>query len=250
MQWQRAVSALFCGRFLLIIFVSLALLLVGSASVSAQDNATEQTTPPSPSDEPRVEAQQASELPGPGASEGCDNPSEITTFTGQENLRTAPFEMPTDMMRIRFFIEPTTDVRGFLGVEVFKEDDIQFYEFFFTEVVSGPSGGSENIVLDEPGSYFLEIDRFDVRYQVAVDACGGDAPPQPTPPPDGSGNAAGDQYNGGGDVNNPKDVIPDTTSKKPLPNTGGVPLLGLAVGALALVGGGFSVLRASIRRDP
>jgi hypothetical protein len=45
-------------------------------------------------------------------------------------------------------------------------------------------------------------------------------------------------------------VIPDTTSKKPLPDTGGVPLLGLAVGALALVGVGFSVLRTSIRRGP
>jgi hypothetical protein len=51
-------------------------------------------------------------------------------------------------------------------------------------------------------------------------------------------------------VDNPNDVIDDTTSKKPLPNTGGVPLLGLAVGALAFVGVGFSVLRTSSRRDP
>ena len=71
----------------------------------------------------------------------------------------------------------------------------------------------------------------------------------------GDGSAADDQYNDGGandggDVNNPDKVIPDTTSKKPLPNTGGVPLLGIAVGALALAGVGFSVLRTSIRRDP
>ena len=66
--------------------------------------------------------------------------------------------------------------------------------------------------------------------------------------------AANDQYNDGGanndgGVSNPKDVIPDTTSKKPLPNTGGVPLLGLAVCALALAGVGFSVLRTSTRHD-
>jgi len=72
-------------------------------------------------------------------------------------------------------------------------------------------------------------------------------------PPGGSGEnttgtATDDQYNDG-DVNNPDKVIPDTTSKKPLPDTGGVPLFGVAVGALALVGVGFSVLRASIRRD-
>ena len=83
-----------------------------------------------------------------------------------------------------------------------------------------------------------------------------DATTEVTTPQSDTGTAADDQYNDGGggnndggDVSNPKDVIPDTTSKKPLPNTGGVPLLGLAVGALALVGVGFSVLRASIRRD-
>ena len=74
----------------------------------------------------------------------------------------------------------------------------------------------------------------------------------------GTGTAADDQYNdggagnnddGGGDVDNPNDVIDDTTSKKPLPNTGGVPLLGLAVCALALAGVGFSVLRISTRHD-
>jgi hypothetical protein len=227
--------------------VGLALLLAGSVSATAQDAATEETTPQSRSDEPRVEARQASELPGPGASEGCDNPREIATFTGQERRRTAAFEVPTDVMRIRYFIEPTTDSGGFLAVDVLKENNNLFFDGFVSEVVNGPSGGSENILLDEPGSYFLEIVPFDVSYQIAVDACGGDLPPQPG----GSGNAAGDQYNdGGGDMNNPKDVIDDTTSKKPLPPTGGVPLPGLAVGALALAGVGFSVLRTSIHRDP
>jgi hypothetical protein len=72
---------------------------------------------------------------------------------------------------------------------------------------------------------------------------------------------ADDQYDDGGgdddggvddgdDVDDPDDVIDDTTSKKPLPDTGGVPLLGLAVGALAFVGVGFSVLRTSVRRNP
>ena len=89
-----------------------------------------------------------------------------------------------------------------------------------------------------------------------------EADPTTTGATTGDGSAADDQYNdggaaddqyddgGGGDVDNPKDVIPDTTSKKPLPNTGGMPLLGLAIGALALAGVGFSVLRASIRREP
>jgi len=53
-----------------------------------------------------------------------------------------------------------------------------------------------------------------------------------------------------GNTNSEEDVIDDTISEKTLPNTGGVPLLGLAAVALALVGVGFSVLRTSIRRDP
>jgi hypothetical protein len=243
-------STLLYTRFFIILLVSLVLLLVGSVSASAQDDATEQDTPRSRSNEPRVETQQVSQLPGPDVSEGCDDPRQITTFTGQERRRTPVFQVPTDVMRVRYFIEPTSDIGGFLAVDVFKEDDNLFYEFFVTEVVNGPSGGSEIILLDEPGSYFLEIEPSDVRYQLAVDACGGDAPPQQG----GSDTPAGDQYDdggdNGGDVNSPEDVIDNTKSKKVLPPTGGVPLLGLAVGALAFMGVGFSVLGISFRRDP
>ncbi len=245
MQRQWAVSALLCRRFLIITFVGLVLLLALSVGASAQDTVTEETTSQARSDEPTVKARQASELPGPGPSEGCDNPTEITTFAGQERRRTAVFEVPTDVMRIRYFIEPTADFGGFLDVEVFKKGNVIPVDLVSTELRAGPSGGSENVLLDESGTYYLEIDPFDVSYQIAVDACGGDLPPQPG----GSGNAAGDQYDDGG-VNDPDEVIPDTTSKKPLPNTGGVPLVGLAVVALALVGVGFSVLGTSIRRDP
>jgi hypothetical protein len=52
-----------------------------------------------------------------------------------------------------------------------------------------------------------------------------------------------------GNVNTKGDVIPDTTSKKPLPNTGGVPLLSLAVAVLFLVSGGSLILRSVIGRN-
>ncbi len=121
---------------------------------------------------------QASELPGPGASEGCSNPTQIVTFTGQEQRRTESFEVPSDVMRIRFFIEPTnTDFGGDLSVDVFKEGANIFSDFFSTDIVTTPSSGSEILLLDQPGRYFLEIDPFDVRYQIAVDACGGDIGP-------------------------------------------------------------------------
>jgi hypothetical protein len=104
------------------------------------------------------------------------------------------------------------------------------------------------IVTEGAGSYDLIVNvdpPNGATYTMTIEDCGGATQGNG----DDDGTAAGDQYDGG-DTNNPDKVIPDTTSKGPLPNTGGVPLLGLAVIALALVGAGFSILGASIRRDP
>jgi hypothetical protein len=85
--------------------------------------------------------------------------------------------VPSDVLRIRYFIEPTTSSGGYLNVDVLKEGDTLLTDFFFTEIVEVPSGGSENILLDQRGTYFLEIFPTDVTYQIAVDACGGDIGP-------------------------------------------------------------------------
>src|SRR5919107_1328517 len=50
---------------------------------------------------------------------------------------------------------------------------------------------------------------------------------------DGGGPAADQYSDGGSDVDNPDKVIPDTTSKKPLPDTGGPSYL--AMGAMLLL---------------
>ena len=53
-----------------------------------------------------------------------------------------------------------------------------------------------------------------------------------------------------GDTDSREDVISDTKSKKPLPNTGGVPLLGLAaIAALFFASSGFLLLRSVVRRN-
>jgi hypothetical protein len=95
----------------------------------------------------------------------------------------------------------------------------------------------------DPGNFFLDILAANTDYTITVEDCVG-SPSSGGTPPGGSGGP------NPGPVNNSEGVMPDTTSGQPLPNTGGVPLLGFAAGALALFGVGFSVLRTSIRRDP
>jgi hypothetical protein len=183
--------------------------------------------------EQRVVPQQASGLPGPGSSEGCANPTEIATFSGSEVRRTETFNVPSDRLRIRYFMDPTDEFGGFLSVDVLSAEDQFFFEGFVTEIVTEPAGGSENILLDEPGAYFLEIEPFDVSYQIAVDACGGDLGQRPGGSdngPSGSVTVADDQHD---DADN---VIDKTVSKKPLPPTGGIAILGPALGLLLISG--------------
>jgi hypothetical protein len=52
-----------------------------------------------------------------------------------------------------------------------------------------------------------------------------------------------------GDTASREDVIPDTKSKKPLPNTGGVPPFALAIAALFFASSVYLLLRSVIRRN-
>lgn len=218
------------------IVLPVVLVFMFAASVGAQEVTTEQTVPEATTGEETVVAEQVSALPGPGPSEGCANPTEIATFDGSEVRQTEPFDVPTgtDVLRIRYFIEPTDpEFGGAVAVDVFDDEGIA--GGFTTEFVNEPSGGSENVILFKSGPHFLEIDPFDVTYQIAVDACGGDRPPGPEPsptppepqppdPPDGPGN---------GEIIN----IPE----KKLPKTGGPALLVPAV-ALLISGAAIGLL--------
>jgi hypothetical protein len=143
--------------------------------------AQETTAAPEGPADPELQLQQAAGLPGAGAVEGCANPVEVATFSGSETQRTAAFEVPADVMRIRYFIEPTSEFGGWLDIDVLKVNEEFFFDFVSTEVATEPSAGSENILLEDPGSYFLELRPLDVAYQVAVDACGAEPPPPPNP---------------------------------------------------------------------
>jgi hypothetical protein len=110
---------------------------------------------------------------------------------------------------------------------------------FVTSIDRESTGTDSSIVNAGPGRFFLDILAANTDYTITVENCAA--------PATGAGpGGPSDQ----GPVNSSNGVIPDTTSGGPLPNTGGVPLLGFAAGALVLFGVGFSVLRTSIRRDP
>jgi hypothetical protein len=52
-----------------------------------------------------------------------------------------------------------------------------------------------------------------------------------------------------GDVNSKEGVIPDTISENPVPNTGGMSMLGPVVSGLAFIGVGLLLFRSAVRRN-
>ena len=111
-------------------------------------------------------------------------------------------------------------------------------------------GPSSFRVLEQPGSFTVEADvepdkaaEYEVLIEECADEDGGGGNGGGTPGDDqydnddGDGTPGDDQYDnddggaddGDGDVNDPDDVVQGTGSDKPLPNTGGVPLLAGAV---------------------
>ena len=224
------------------IVLPIVLVFMFAASMGAQEVTTEQTipeatTPEGPVD-PELELQQASGLPRADPGEGCANPVEIATFSGSETQRTEPFEVHTDVMRIRYYIEPTTEFGGWLDIDVLKVGEEFFFDFVSTEYATEPSAGSENILLEEPGSYFLELRPFDVRYEVAVDACGvepRDDPEEPVDPRDPS-DPIDDKFGPG------HEKIINIPVIKILPATGGPAILAPAAGVLLLSGAALGLL--------
>ena len=113
-------------------------------------------------------------------------------------------------------------------------------------------GIQQELVRASPGRFVIYTTADDLTYKLTVEDCRGDETDTPNPPPDGSGGGNGgtvpeDQY--GNDAGNQDDVIDDTISDQPLPDTGGAPLLGLAVFGSIIVFSAFAVLRPVVRRD-
>ena len=155
--------------------------------------------------------------------EGCANPQEIETFSGSENQQTAPFDVTGESFRIRFETEPAGQdpFLPTVEVDVLNENGRPIGEGF---LAFEGEDGTENI-LAGPGTFRLEIRADEASYELTVEDCG-------APADDGNGDN-GDQGDGNGNVDDPDDVVGGPENGKPLPNTGGAPVLFGAV-ALAL----------------
>ena len=169
-----------------------------------------------------------------GGDEGCANPRSVRTFSGTENQRTARFNITGQTFRLRYETTP-------VGQDPFLPTvDISVLDKNGQPIGQGPlifdgEDGSENI-LAGPGAFSLEISAEEASYNITVEDClespegdTGSGNPPKLPP-----------------ANNPNDVIPDTTSRQPIPDTGGPPYL--PVGAAVLLGAALIVGRGVLRR--
>jgi hypothetical protein len=208
-----------------------------SREITGPKATPENTTPTPTSEQSTREVQASTECPG----------AEVIGTTGptDEDVIIGPFVVTGDKFRLTY---ETTDA---------DESGLPFFDVTVLDEARNEVGG--RVIFDEgiereivgasPGSFTIEARAEDLKYTITGEDCtgrdsGGDGrqPVPINPVPVG-------QYKS--DVDPPKDdVIDNTVSKKPLPNTGGVPLLGLTVFGFICVSAAFALLRPIIRQNP
>jgi hypothetical protein len=116
-------------------------------------------------------------------------------------------------------------------------------------------GTQQELVRASPGRFDIEAVADDLEYTLTIEDCTGDGNPSGGSGGDG-GSADDGQYGNNGEPpgespSGPpgEDVIDDTISDEPLPNTGGVPLFGVGFFGFLCVFAAFALLRPAIRRD-
>jgi hypothetical protein len=201
----------------------------------------------------------------PTSEQGAENMQAGTECSGavvvgtvgptDEDLVIGPFTITGEKVRLTY---ETTDA---------DESGLPFFDVTVLDEAGNEVGGrvifeegtEVEIVRAVPGEFTIEARAEDLKYNLTTEDCTGrNNPGPPNPPSGGSGGGDGqpvptdpipeDQFRS--DVDPPEeDVIDNTVSDKPLPNTGGVPLLGLATFGLICVFAAFALLRPATRRD-
>ena len=139
--------------------------------------------------------------------------------------------MSSDVLRVRYLTEVTNPdtFDDDLTVTVLRANG----DFVDSVLILKPASGSQNVLLPGPGNYYLEIEAGDVRYELGIDACGGDR-----------GQTTGTPTTGAtGETTNRDHVIKRTIQKNrdPLPETGGLSVLVPVAVLLAFVINGAAI---------
>lgn len=165
-----------------------------------------------------------------------------------EDLRFGPFPVNGESFRLTY---ETSDA---------DQSGLPFFDVTVLDAAGNEVGGQ--VIFDEgvvtevvrasPGRFTIEARSEDLKYRITVEDCPGGPNPPPDDPGGGNGqpnptNPSDDQYDNGTD--NPDDVVNNTVSDEPLPDTGGVPLLSLGFLGSICVFAAFALLGPVIRWD-
>ncbi len=254
---------------LLSVFIAAAIVMFGLAGMAALDGAAAQ-------EESAQQTLQSREIKGPRATPertpptrtpeqsagdvqaSTDCPGAVIIDTigpTDDDLIIGPFRITGEQFRLTY---ETTDADEsglpFFDVTVLDEARNEIGGLVFFE-----EGIEREIISAGPGSFTLEARAEDLQYTITAEDCKGRDDPEPPGPPTGGSGDGGqpvptdpvpeDQYESDVDPPN-EDVIDDTISDKPLPDTGGVSLPGLAAFGFICVFAAFALLRPAMRRDP
>ena len=187
--------------------------------------------------------------PEQGAREGQANaecPGAVpidTVGPTDKDLEIGPFTVTGDSFRMTY---KTTNA---------DESGLPFFDVTVLDQAGKEVGGrvifevgvQQEIVRASPGRFKIEAIADDLEYTLTVEDCTGEGTPSGGSG-GGGGPASDNQYGNDGEPPG-EDVIDDTISDEPLPNTGGMPLLGVGFFGFICIYAAFAVLRPVIRRD-
>jgi uncharacterized repeat protein (TIGR01451 family) len=215
----------------------------GGGNGGGDDNPDEPNEPNEPSGPDVPQGDQCS----PVINLDTGDPLEVISGTDPVQGTFKNFYNDTLPLRIAY---ATSSEDGSLTITLSRKDN---GKTILDKTIKGKKKGVLEVDTEAGVTYDVAIVPDNQGYAVDLQIGSGTDEPCTNPddldPPGGPG--GNDGGNGGNGTNNANDVIDDTISDKPLPDTGGASLLGLAVISLgiAVVGGATVVGTSARRRD-
>jgi hypothetical protein len=252
MGGRMRVSSVFLTAAIMMLGLVGAVALAGTTA-TAQEGPTRQTFETREIRGPEATPERTTQAPAPEQGNGevqatTDCPGvEVLDTIGptEDDLIIGPFRITGERFRLTY---ETTDA---------DESGFPFFDVTVLDEAGREVGGrvifeegtQREVVGGGPGSFTIEARSEDLKYEITAEDCtgGGNAndggqplPRDPVPE---------EQYQSDVDPPN-EDVIDDTISDEPLPDTGGASLLGSVAFGLICVFAAFALLRPVIRRNP